>query len=112
MPKSVVYTANPAALSKSANLLSGDTIEFVPYDATVRITSVASAIGMRLSIFADTDIIVDDKEIPFIGTTLIDKDHLISEFSVEAGTRLSVTGRETANVATTDYYIGVEVIPE
>ena len=111
MPKTTIYTANQAALSKTANLLSGDTNEFVPYDANVRITAVSSAIGINLSIFADTDLLVDDKTIPFIGTSLIDKDHLIDEFQVHAGTRLSVFGRETANVATTDYYLGVEITP-
>jgi hypothetical protein len=111
MPKTVIYTANPAALSKSANLLSGDTNEFVPYDANVRVTSVSSAIGMKLTIFADTDLLIDDKEIPFIGTSLIDKDHLVDEFQVAGGTRLSIFGRETANVATTDYYLGVEITP-
>lgn len=111
MPKTIIYTANQGALTTSANLLAGDVNEFIPYDAEIYITSVSSAVGMRLSVYADTDLIVDDKEIPFIGTTLIDKDHVIGSFVVEAGTRLLVRGRETANVATTDYYLGVEVIP-
>lgn len=111
MPKSIVYTANQTALSKTANLLSGDVNEFVPYDALVRVTSVASAVGIRYSVFADSDILVDDKEIPFIGTTLIDKDHVVDEFAIEGGTRLSVFARETANVGTTDHYLGVEVTP-
>lgn len=111
MPKSVIYTANQTALTKSSNLLSGDVNEFVPYPALVRLTAVSSAIGMRLSVFADADLLVDDKEIPFIGTSLIDKDHVIDEFEVEGGTRLAITGRETANVSTTDYYIAVEINP-
>lgn len=111
MPKSIIYTANPAALSKSANLLAGDINEFVPYDALVQLRAVSSAIGMRLSVFADADLIVDDKEIPFIGTSLIDKDHVIDSFEVDGGTRLAITGRETANVATTDYYVSVEITP-
>jgi len=112
MPKSVVYDANRAALSKSSNLLSGDNNEFVPYDAEIAIRAVASAVGMRLTIMADSDIIVDDKEIPYIGTSLVDKDHVIDTFSVEGGTRLTATLRETANVATTDTYFGVEITPE
>lgn len=112
MPKSVIYTVNLAASTKSANIFAGDTIEFVPYDAIVRITAVSSAAGIRLTAYADTDVLMDDKEIPFIGTTLIDKDHVIGEFSVEAGTRLSVFLRETAAVATTDIYVALEVIPE
>jgi hypothetical protein len=111
MPKTVIYTANQSANTKTANLLSGDTNEFVPYNANVRVTSVSSAIGIKLSIFADTDLLIDDKEIPFIGTSLIDKDHLVDEFQVEAGTRLSIFGRETAGAATTDYYLGVEITP-
>ena len=110
MPKSVIYTANQTALSTSANLLSGDINEFITDPATVYITAVSSAIGMKLSVFADTDLIIDDKEIPFIGTSLIDKDHVIGSFQVNPGTRLLVRGRETANVATTDYYLGVEII--
>jgi len=111
MPKSIFYNANLTASTKTANILAGDVNEFVPYDAAVRITSVSSAIGVRLSVFADSDLLVDDKEIPFIGTSLIDKDHLIDEFLVEAGTRLAVFYRETAAAGTTDVYLGVEVQP-
>lgn len=111
MPKSVVYTANQAALSKTANLLAGDVNEFVPYDAEVKIRAVAVAIGIRLSVFADSDLIVDDKEVPYIGTTLIDDAHVVDSFVVEGGTRLAVTLRETANVATTDTYVSVEITP-
>lgn len=111
MPKSIVYTANQAALSKTANLLSGDTNEFIPYDAVVRLTSVTSAVGINLTMFADTDLLVDDKPIPFVGTSLVDKDHVIDEFEVSAGTRLSIFARETANVATTDHYVAVEITP-
>jgi len=111
MPKSIRYNANLTASTKTANLLQGDVNEFVPYDAIVRITAVSSAIGVNLSVFADSDLLVDDKEIPFIGTSLIDKDHLVDEFEVEAGTRLAIFARETAGVATTDIYTAVEVTP-
>jgi len=111
MPKSIKYNANLTASTKTANLLQGDVNEFVPYDAIVRITAVSSAIGVNLSVFADSDLLVDDKEIPFIGTSLIDKDHLVDEFEVEAGTRLAIFARETAGVATTDIYTAVEVTP-
>ena len=111
MPKTIKYNANLTASTKTANLLSGDVNEFVPYDAIVRITAVSSAIGVNLSVFADSDLLVDDKEIPYIGTTLIDKDHLIDEFEVEAGTRLAIFARETAAAGTTDIYTAVEVTP-
>lgn len=112
MPKSVIYNANLAASTKTANILAGDNNEFVPYDAEIAIRAVSSATGVRMTILADSDVIMDDKEIPFIGTTLIDKDHVIDTFSVSAGTRLSITLRETAAAATTDVYTGVEVTPE
>jgi hypothetical protein len=111
MPKSTFYNANLSASTKTANILSGDVNEFVPYPAMVRLTAVSSAIGVRMSVFADSDLLVDDKEIPFIGTSLIDKDHVVDEFAVEAGTRLAVFYRETAAAATTDVYLGVEIQP-
>lgn len=111
MPKSVFYNANLTASTKTANILSGDVNEFVPYDAVVRLTAVSSAIGIKVSVFADSDLLVDDKEIPFIGTSLIDKDHVIDEFMVEAGTRLAIFLRETAAAGTTDVYTGIEVTP-
>lgn len=111
MPKTTLYNANLTASTKTANILSGDVNEFVPYDAMVRITMVSSAIGIKASVFADSDLVVDDKEIPFIGTSLIDKDHVIDEFPIEAGTRLAVFLRETAAAGTTDVYTGVEITP-
>jgi len=111
MPKTIIYDANLAASTKTANRLQGDVNEFVPYDALVRVTAVSSAIGIRMSVFADSDLLVDDKEIPFIGTSLIDKDHVIDEFEVDAGTRLAIFLRETAAAATTDVYTGVEIVP-
>lgn len=111
MPKSSFRNDNISASTKTSNILSGDVNEFVPYNALVRITGVSSASGVRISIFADTDLLVDDKEIPFIGTTLVDKDHVIDEFMVEAGTRLAVFYRETAGVATSDILLGVEIQP-
>lgn len=111
MPKSIIYSVNLTASTKTANIFAGDVNEFVPYDAVVRVTAVSSAIGVRASVFADSDLLVDDKEIPFIGTTLIDKDHVIDEFEVEAGTRLAVFLRETAAAGTTDVYVGIEVTP-
>ncbi len=111
MPKSSFYNANLTASTKTANILAGDVNEFVPYAAIVRVTCVSSAVGVRLSLFADSDLLVDDKEIPFIGTSLIDKDHLIDEFAVEAGTRLAVFLRETAAAGTIDVYTGIEIQP-
>lgn len=111
MPKSTIYNANLTASTKTGNILSGDVNEFVPYPAIVRVTQVSSAVGVRSSVFADSDLLVDDKEIPFIGTSLIDKDHLVDEFAVEAGTRIAIFLRETAAAATTDVYTGVEIQP-
>lgn len=111
MPKSTFYNLNLTANAKTANILSGDVNEFIPYDAMVRITSCVSAVGTRLSVFADSDLLVDDKEIPFIGATLIDKDHVIDEFAVEAGTRLAVFYRDTSGASTNDAYLGVEITP-
>jgi len=111
MPKTILYNANLTASTKTANILAGDVNEFIPYDAVVRVTNVSSAIGVRVSVFADSDLLVDDKEIPYIGTSLIDKDHVIDEFEVNAGTRIGIFLRETAGAGTIDVYTGVEVTP-
>jgi len=111
MPKSTVYNANLTASTKTANIFSGDVNEFIPYDAEVAIRAVSSAIGIKMSVFADSDLIVDDKEIPYIGTSLIDKDHVVDTFVVEAGTRLAVFLRETAAAGTTDVYTSIEITP-
>ena len=111
MPRSVIYTENLAANSKSANLLSGDVNEFVPYDAVVTIYQVSSAIGIKTTAFADSDLLTDDKTIPYIGTTLDTSAHFMDQFEVAAGTRLAVFLREIAGVATTDIYTAVDISP-
>lgn len=112
MPRSMFYNANLSASVKTGNILSGDVNEFVPYDATVTVYAVSSAIGIKLSMFADSDLLIDDKEIPYIGTTLDTSAHFIDQFSVNAGTRLALTLRETAAAATTDVYTAVDIQPE
>lgn len=111
MPSTIKYNANLAASTKTANILSGDINEFVTQTSQVNIYAVSSATGVNISVYADTDIAIDDKEIPFIGTTLVSSDQLLDSFVVMPGTRLAIFLRETAAVATTDVYTKVEVLP-
>lgn len=111
MPRSMFYNANLSASTKTANRLSGDVNEFVQYDAEITVYAVSSAIGVNISFFADSDLMIDDKEIPYIGTTLDTSAHFIDSFSVAAGTRLALFLRETAAAATTDVYTAVDVQP-
>jgi len=111
MPRSMFYSANLAASTKTANVLAGDVNEFVPYDAQVTVYAVSSAVGIRVSFFADSDLLIDDKEIPYIGTTLDVSAHFVDQFGVEGGTRLALFLRETAAVATTDVYTAIDVSP-
>jgi len=103
--------ANLAASTKTANILSGDINEFITSPSVINIYAVSSASGVRLSMLADSDVAIDDKEIVAIGTSLDKSQHLLDSFAVFAGTRLALTLRETAAVATTDVLIGVEVLP-
>jgi len=112
MPRSMFYNVNVPASSKTANILSGDVNEFVPYDATITVYAVTSAVGIRLSMFADADLLIDDKEIPYVGTSLDTSAHFIDQFSVNAGTRLAMTLRETAASGALDVYTAVDVQPE
>lgn len=103
--------ANLAASTKTANILAGDINEFIAQRSMVTIYAVSSATGIRMTVLASSDVVVDDKEILPIGTSLLVPDHLIDSFAVGPGTRLLLTLRETAAVATTDVLIAVDVQP-
>jgi len=109
--KSMFNQANLTASTKTANILSGDINEFVASPSLVSIYAVSSAAGIRVTILADSDIAIDDKEILPIGTTLDTQAHFLDSLRVYGGTRLAVTLRETAAVATTDVLLAVEVTP-
>lgn len=111
MPSSMFYNVNLAASTKTANILAGDINEFVPVDSIVSLYNTSSAIGVNVTVLADADVAVNDKEIPFIGATVIKKDHLIDTFAVRAGTRMAVFLRETAASSSTDVYTIIEVTP-
>ena len=103
--------ANLAASTKTANILAGDINEFVTQPSIVTIYAISSAIGVRMNLLASSDVAIDDKEILPIGTSLLVPDHLIDQIAVSAGTRLSLTLRETAASATTDVLLAVDVQP-
>lgn len=103
--------ANLAANTKTANILSGDINEFVTQRSMVTVYAISSASGVRMSVLASSDVVVDDKEILPIGTSLLIPDHLIDSFAVAAGTRLAITLRETAGASTTDVLLAVDVQP-
>ena len=109
MSSSTIVITNQTANTKSANLLSGDINEFIADGGNVTIYAVASAAGLKLSLNADTDVVIDDKEIVAIGTTLNNTDHYVDSFLVGPRTRLSLTARETAGVSTTDAQIKIVV---
>jgi len=111
MPYTTNFQLNLGANAKSANLLAGDINEFVAVDSQVNIYAVSSAVGTNISVFADSDIAVDDQEIVTIGTTLNKSDHLLDSFAVAGGTRLALTLRDTSGAATNDINTGVEVLP-
>jgi len=111
MPYSSFENANVTASVKTANILAGDINEFVPVRSQVNIFAASSAAGVNITILADSDVAIDDKEIINIGTTLNKSDHLLDSFLVEAGTRLALFLREVDGTATTDVLTGVEVLP-
>lgn len=101
--------ANLTASTKTANILAGDINEFVTEESDVTIYAISSASGVRMSVFADGDLLIDDKEILVIGTSLIIPDNMQTSFTVDAGTRLAIYLRETAGVGTTDVLLAVDV---
>lgn len=111
MPTTTFESVNLAANSKSTNLMSGDINEFVSYRAQINIYAVTSAVGANMTILADNDVVMDDKELNFIATTIDKSAHLIDSFVVNPGTRLAIFVRETAGVASTDIIGIVDVVP-
>jgi len=103
--------ANLAASTKTANILSGDINEFVTQRSMVTVYAISSGSGVRMNVLASADVVVDDKEILPIGTSLLIPDHLIDSFAVAAGTRLAITLRETAGSSSTDVLLAVDVQP-
>jgi len=102
---------NLAASTRTSNLLAGDINEFVPVPSMVTIYGISSATGIKLTVMASKDTVVDRKEITAIGTSLLIPDHMRTQFAVGAGTRLAIFLDETAGVATTDVPIAVDVDP-
>ena len=110
MPYSSFNQANLSASTKTSNILSGDVNEFPAYDSLVNIYAVSSAGGVRITMSVDNEVVIDDKEIVSIGTTLDKSQHLLDSFDISGGSRLSLTLRETAGARTTDVLLGVEVL--
>ena len=111
MPTTMINNVNLGANVRSANLLAGNINEFISVNSIVTVSAVASAVGINLTILADSDVAVDDSEIINIGTTLNASDHVIDTFAVSGGTRMALFLRETAGVATVDTLLKLEVQP-
>jgi len=111
MVTTLINRANLTASTKTGNVLSGDINEFVPYNARVNVYVVSSAAGVNISIYGDSDIVIDDKEIVAIGTTINTTDHFLTGFLCRGGTRLACFLRETAAAATTDVLLRFDIDP-
>jgi len=110
MPTSTFVTAT-GANAKTANLLAGDINEFVPFRAQVSIYCVNNEDDVNITVLADSDVVVDDSEVVFVGTTVDKSAHLIDSFIVNPGTRLAIFLRETGGAATADLLTIVDVTP-
>lgn len=111
MATTMLRNDNLSANTKTANILAGDINEFVTQRSMINVYAISSASGVRMNLLADSDVAIDDKEILAIGTSLLVPDNLVASFAVGAGTRLSLTLRETAGVATTDVLSRIDVNP-
>ena len=111
MPTSTFVNANIGANTKSANLLAGDINEFVPFRAQVSVYAVNNEDDVNMTVLADSDVVVDDTAIVFVGATVDKSAHLIDSFVVNPGTRLAIFLRETGGAATADVLTIVDVTP-
>lgn len=110
MPTSTFVNAMGAS-EKTANLLSGDINEFVPFRAQVSVYCVNNEDDVNMTVLADSDVVVDDSEIVFVGTSIDKSAHLVDSFIVNPGTRLAIFLRETGAAATADLLTVVDVTP-
>jgi len=88
MPTST-FSNTLTANQQPTTINSGDANEFVPFDAKVCIYNITSGASATLTAFADADLIVDNRRVTFVGTSLLE-DNLMADFEVNAGTRLIV----------------------
>lgn len=111
MVRVMLSSDNLTANSTSANLLAGNTFEFVTEESNVSIYAAANATGINMTILADGDVVMDDQPLVFIDTTpkVMIPDYFLTSFDVSAGTRLIIKLRETAGVSTTDTRIALDI---
>lgn len=102
------YRADNIAALSETSITNGDVNEWIANDGTVTIYAVASASGLKLTVYADQDLVVDRKELVSIGTTLSKFDHEFVSFEASAGTRILIKVSETSNVSTNDILVGLE----
>lgn len=101
-------SANLAASTKTANLLSSTDLAFAPDDGIITLWAVSSAAGVNIEFGVGPDKAVTDREIVSIGTSLDMLSHVVAQFPVAGGAPLAMFFRETAGVATTDVLWKVE----
>ena len=111
MTRVMIANDNLTANSTSSNLLAGNTFEFVTQESDITLYAASNASGIKLTVLADSDIVVDDQDIVFIDTTpkVVIPDYLITQFTGAAGTRLIIRLRETGGVSTTDTRIALDI---
>lgn len=101
-----VLTAN----QQPTNIVAGDSNEFITFDAYVEVRAVTSGASALISVFVDQDLVMDQKIVPYVGSTLVDKDHVVVGFHVAEGSRILIKLSENAG-ATPTVYTGFEASP-
>jgi len=100
-------TISLATLVSTANLLTGQVYEFIPYDALVEIGVVQSATGLIMSISCDQDVVVQDvgqTNIPIKATPPVYPDEYMPGFACMAGSRLYIAVRNPTGGTLTGFY--------
>ena len=113
MPTISGTTLNIASGAVTANVLAGNTYEFLPYDAHIEVYAARSAAAdlVNLSVNVGQDVVIDDNLIPFVATSLDTSAHLVDQFDAEGGSRLILRFREGSAVATSDIVWMVNIVP-
>lgn len=108
MVKTTIKSTLTANQQPTTNILAGNPFEFTPDEETeLSIRAVTSAASANITMFVGNEMVLNNMPIPYIGTSLIDKDHVIDNIVVAGGVRLSIYLSETAG-ATPTTYVGLE----